>query len=85
MNVTTYTIHLYILCRCGPLLRSWCVRFEGKLKFAKHIGHRGNFKNIFLSVARRHQGLMAYWLNGDYLGDNLEVGPGKPLVMSKAF
>jgi hypothetical protein len=69
-------IHVCILCSCGPLVQSWCIRFEAKLNFAKHVGRQGNFKNICLSIGRRHQGLMAYWLNSDYLCDNLEVGPG---------
>ena len=46
----------------GPLIRSWTMRFEGKLKYFKGIAQRGNFKNVSLSLAKRHQRWLSYQL-----------------------
>ena len=52
-------------CRLGPLTTSWCMRMEAKNSYFKRIAQQGNFKNIALSVARRHQKLMCAFLNSD--------------------
>lgn len=39
----------------GPLIRSWMMRQESKLSFVKKVSKRGNFKNIPLTVAKKHQ------------------------------
>ena len=41
------------------------MRMEGKNSYFKRIAQQGNFKNIALSVARRHQKLMCALLHGD--------------------
>jgi len=49
--------------RCGPLVKNWCMRFEGKHKYFKKIAQTlGNFKNIAKTVATRHQRYMCYKL-----------------------
>ena len=61
---------LHLLCyRLGPLTTSWCMRMEAKNSYFKKIAQQGNFKNIALSVARRHQKLMCAILNdADFFG-----------------
>ena len=59
-------LHICIYhCRLGPLTSSWCMRMEAKNSYFKRITQQGNFKNIALSVARRHQKLMCAYLNSD--------------------
>jgi len=52
-------------CRIGPLTTSWCMRMEAKNSYFKKIAQQGNFKNISLSVARRHQKLMCALIHDD--------------------
>ena len=40
-----------------------CMRMEAKNSYIKKIAQLGNFKNIPLSVARRHQKLMCAFIN----------------------
>lgn len=62
--------------RLGPLISCWCMRMEAKNSYFKRISQIGNFKNLPLSVATRHQKLMCSYLHGpmfDYW--ELESGP----------
>lgn len=44
------------LFKFGPLIRSWCMRFEGKHAYFKDLSKKiKNFKNIALSLALKHQ------------------------------
>lgn len=61
--------HYPHLIRCfGPLVELWTIRFE-----AKHSYFRGvvrdvhNFKNVPLTLASKHQLMMAHYLNGPSL------------------
>ena len=57
-----FAIMCYI-CRCGPLVKNWCMRFEGKHRYFKKMAQTlGNFKNIAKTVAIRHQRYMCYKL-----------------------
>ena len=47
--------------RFGPLRYTWCMRFESKNKQIKEFTS-GCFKNVPLSIAQRHQQMMAYLL-----------------------
>ena len=51
--------------RLGSLTTSWCMRMEAKNSYFKRVAQQGNFKNIALSVARRHQKLMCALLQSD--------------------
>ena len=65
------------LHRTGPLVASWCMRMEAKNAFFKRIAQIGNYKNVPLSVAKRHQRLMCSYLVGDdFFGLKPETGPG---------
>ena len=76
-----YTI-LQILC-IGPMMRSWNMRNEAKLNIFKQTLRLGNFKNIALSVAQRHQRLLCYDLASSQLCHSpSECGPcNEPLPL----
>ena len=60
----------------GPMLRTWNMRNEAKLNVFKQASRLGNFKNIALSVAHRHQRLMCYELSSaNLLHSPVECGP----------
>ncbi|CAB4035128.1 Hypothetical predicted protein, partial [Paramuricea clavata] len=69
------------ILRRGPLVRNWAMRFEAKHSYFKNVaGIVNNFKNIDLSLARRHQALQAYLLQGkpgSLTKPLLEHGPGR--------
>lgn len=46
---------------------------EAKNRYFKETAHQGNFKNVALSVARRHQKLMCGLLNSDDFFDKSVV------------
>ena len=46
----------------GPLIHTWTMRHEAMLSIIKRASH-GNFKNVSLTVAKRHQHLLCYHLN----------------------
>ena len=50
-----------ILCM-GPIINSWNMRNESKLKLCKKVSKFGNFKNICCSVAMKHQRWMCLQL-----------------------
>ena len=66
----------------SPLSRIWCMRFEAKHRYFKHIAKAmGNFKNIPKTLAFRHQRYMSYVLNTEtYCKDSIEVGPSELYV-----
>lgn len=68
------------MCRYGPLVQSWCMRFEGKHNYFKDLAHRVKcFKNIPKTLARRHQRLVCYNLAASHSSIFKETmfGPGK--------
>ena len=68
--------YMYNFFRTGPLVSSWCMRMEAKHNWFKKIAQIGNFKNIALSLARRHQRLMCLYLNQeDFFGNHPIHGP----------
>ncbi|KAK3739661.1 hypothetical protein QZH41_014201, partial [Actinostola sp. cb2023] len=78
-------IHLpRTILRLGPMVRSWCIRFEAKHNFFKKLAITiGNFKNITLTLAKRHQQWLCYHLQtspghlGTFITKGVEFGPGK--------
>ena len=60
----------------GPMIRNWTMRYEAKLNLFKRAACLGNFKNIALTLAHRHQRWMCYQLSsGELLKSTTEVGP----------
>ena len=67
----------------GPMVCSWTMRYESKLQFFKRASCLGNFKNIALTVAERHQRWMCYQLtSGNLLSPEFECGPAKTPTIS---
>ena len=53
------------------------MRMEAKNAYTKKAACRGNFKNVMLSFAQRHQRLLAYLLsNCDIMSVDIQSGPG---------
>ena len=74
---------LSLLClhRLGPPISSWCMRMEAKNSYFKRIARIGNFKNVPLSVAKRHQRLLCANLQGKFFSyHDLQCGPCKQLA-----
>ena len=54
---------MFTFCRCGPLVRYWCMRYESKHKHLKRIASSlGNFINIVRTLSYRHQRYMLHKL-----------------------
>ena len=54
-----------LLCRCGPVTRYWCMRYEAKHSYFKDLARKIRcFKNISKSLAERYQRLVCYQLLG---------------------
>lgn len=66
-----------IFYRFGPLIRYWCMRMEAKNAYTKKAANKGNFKNVTLSFAERHQRLLALTLTDpNIMTDTYSLGPG---------
>jgi len=58
----------------GPILHSWCMRYEAKHNFFKK--QLKSFKNVTMTLAKKHQHHVAY--NWEMFSkDRLRIGPGK--------
>ncbi|KAJ7998433.1 hypothetical protein DPEC_G00204880 [Dallia pectoralis] len=59
----------------GPVVSQWTMRFEAKHRFFKQvIRHTSCFKNVPLSLASKHQMMIAYHLSSPFLSKpDLEV------------
>ena len=63
------------ILRFGPLIHSWTLRHEAKLKLHKQVAKFGNFKNVCFSVALKHERWLCYQLQSSlYLTDDLVIG-----------
>lgn len=57
--------HYTHLIRCyGPLVDLWTMRFESKHSVFKRVARNVHMKNVLMSLATKHQQLMAYHLDG---------------------
>ena len=68
--------------RLGPMVRSWCMRYEAKHRYFKQIsGVLGNFTNVVYSLATRHQRLQCLKVNssGNFCSEFLQ----KPVQIGK--
>ena len=60
INITPKQLYLVqlpsLILKFGPLIRSWCLRFEGKHAYFKDQGRIiKNFKQLPLSLSRRYR------------------------------
>ena len=46
-------------------MNTWTMRYEAKLSIIKRASCHGNFKNICLTIAKRHQHHLCYLLNAN--------------------
>ena len=72
-----YLEHYPVLIKkFGPLFEFWTIRFEAKHSFFKKVVHNiGNFKNILLTLATRHQLMLSYYLEMPTIfKPNIETG-----------
>ena len=65
-----------LIRRFGPVIDFWTIRFEAKHSFFKRVVHDShNFRNILLTLAKKHQLSLAYHLDLPSLfRPDLEVG-----------
>lgn len=75
------------LCRFGPLVRLWSMRFEGKHKLFKAAARGTSFKNILKTLTHHHQRLMAYNLHfdGTFASVTTTTGTGTNLASYRAI
>lgn len=64
-----YILHYpHLILQFGPLRHLWTLRFEGKHSYFKNvIRHSPNFKNVLLSLSRKHQLLQNLCYSQDFL------------------
>jgi hypothetical protein len=63
----------------GPLIHSWTMRYEAKLRIIKRAAKVSNFKNICHTVSKRHQHLFCLHVHNDLIcRSNVKIGGGKP-------
>lgn len=66
------------ILKIGPILHTWCMRYEAKHNFFKK--QVKSFKNITKTLAKKHQIQMAYkWATFD--PNRVTTGPGKMLAL----
>lgn len=49
----------------GPLVHSWTMRYEAKLRIIKRAARMSNFNKICQSAVKRHQHLLSYYLHAN--------------------
>ena len=86
-------LQYYCLSRLRPMVRSWCMRYESKHTYFKQVAIAlGNFINVPLTVAERHQKLQSYHhfnemdKESSIITKPLQCGPGKcDLTLNEFF
>lgn len=72
------------ILRYGPLIHSWTMRHEVKLRVIKCAAKVSNFKNVCQTVAKCHQFLLCYYINPNLLlRKPLDIGPCKDFTCSE--
>lgn len=63
----------------GPLIHTWTMRHEAKLRVIKRAARISNFKNVCQTVTKRHQHLLCYYMHKTkFLSKLTKIGPCKP-------
>lgn len=63
----------------GPLIHTWTMRHEAKLRIIKRAARVSNFKNVCQTVAKRHQHLLSFYIHSNMLLTKPVItGPCKP-------
>lgn len=66
--------------KIGPVLHVWCMRYEAKHIFFKK--QLKSFKNITLTLAKKHQSCMAMYQES-FSKERLTLGPGKMVTLGE--
>ncbi|XP_057706931.1 uncharacterized protein LOC130924402 [Corythoichthys intestinalis] len=66
--------------KIGPVLHSWCMRYEGKHNFFKK--QLKSFKNITKTLVKKHQNYMAYIWQSSTIFSRLDIGPEKMVSLA---
>ena len=71
----------FYMYRYGPLIRLWCMRYEGKHKQFKQIARRCTYKNVCLTLSKFHQRQQAFELtcNNVFATVHIETGASELL------
>ncbi|XP_054874290.1 uncharacterized protein LOC118469776 [Amphiprion ocellaris] len=76
-----FMIHyLHCIRKIGPVLHMWCMRYEAKHNFFKK--QLKCFKNITLTLAKKHQSCMAMYQETNSK-ERLTLGSGKTLMLDE--
>jgi hypothetical protein len=59
----------------GPLIYTWTMRHEAKLRVIKRAARISNFKNVCQTVAKRHQHLLCYYIQICFLLNQPKLVP----------
>ena len=75
--ITVFSHDYHCVCRFGPLIHHWTARYESKHRYLKQLATGlGNFKNLPLSLATRHQSYQCYLMKENALvSEPVETGP----------
>lgn len=65
--------------KIGPVLHSWCMRYEAKHNFFKK--QLKSFKNITKTLAKKHQHHMAWIWRSSTTFSRFDIGPGKMVCL----
>ena len=66
------------ILKYGPLVHTWTMRHEAKLRVIKRAARLSNFKNVCQTVAKRHQHLLCFYIHSHLLlGKAIKSGPCK--------
>ena len=71
----------------GPLVHTWTMRHEAKLRILKRAARVSNFKNVCQTVAKRHQHLLCLHMKTMQhtgIAKPLETGPLKMKALSES-
>ena len=67
----------------GPLVHTWTMRHEAKLRIIKRAARVSNFKNVCQTVAKRHQHLLCYYMHSNsLLVKAIKTGLSKPYCIT---
>ena len=74
-----YMLHIPAMIEhLGPLIRASCFNFESAHKYFKELARKQNFKNLAMSLAKRHQ-----FLECSNFGDSKESPSSHPLFATE--
>lgn len=77
-----FDVNYIFFCRLGPMVRTWCMRFEAKHERLKRLASiLGNFTNVPWTLTNRHQQRQCYEMacskyGQPFIEKPIEIGQG---------